>query len=91
MIEETPPYLDILWERRIAYPRRDPPDAWVFSLCCSEVIRWANNIACDVVHSLVGFLPMDRKLGFEGMADNFRNSRNIGADSLRRLNSSTIA
>jgi len=74
MEEQGPAYLKSLQDRRIALssPEGYPKMVWIHALCCSEVIRWANNIATGIAQSLVGFMPEEsRPFLFAKLAENF--------------------
>ena len=76
MGDTAPKYLKALQERGIALsPNVGGGELiWIHSLCCSEVIRWANNIVGEVARGLVALIPEQYHIvSFASMAGNFRD------------------
>jgi hypothetical protein len=74
MDNKVPVYLKSLQDRNIALmsPEGYPQLVWIHALCCSEMIRWANNTATLTAQSLVDFMPEENKpFLFSQLAQNF--------------------
>jgi hypothetical protein len=87
MEAKEPKYLADLQQKGIALTsvRWKVEQVWVHSLCCSEVIRWANNVVTAVAKGLVALIPEQYHIiAFASMADNFREiPRSLPEDRLR--------
>ena len=71
---KAPKYLQNLQQRGIALVPPNPGEeiVWIHSLCCSEVIRWANNVVREVAKGLVEMIPEQyHNVTFASMANNF--------------------
>jgi hypothetical protein len=87
MEAKEPRYLGALQQKGIALTsaRWKTEQVWIHSLCCSEVIRWANNVVTEVARGLVALIPSQYHIvAFANMANNFREiPRSLPEDRLR--------